>query len=167
MDDGCKKAGLAHFYKRKKMDSNDDNIFSRLLKTLETLATLVGFIFVLIGGCYTLYRIPFHFRRYQSAPSAREREFFTWKLLACCSGGYAFLVMLMLFGPAQWFAYYWPAVCALWTDHGGFGDSGHVLAIAGDMFLTLFACVIFHLLAARLGKVRKDCNGDEMFLSSI
>jgi hypothetical protein len=160
------KRQASRIFKRKKMDRNDDNIFSRLFKTLETLATLVGFIFVLMGGCYTLHRIPFHFRRYQSAPSALEREFFMWKLLACCSGGYAFLVMLMLFSPAQWFADYWLAVCVLWTDHGGFGDAGHIHAIAGDMFLTLLACGIFHLLAARLGKVRKDCNGDEMFLSS-
>ncbi|MDY7574518.1 hypothetical protein [Actimicrobium sp. CCI2.3] len=148
------------------MDSNGDNFFSRLFKTLETLAAFIGLIFVLMGGCYTLYRIPFHFRRYLSAPSLPERKFFLWKFLACCSGGYAFLVMLMLFGQAAWFTDYWPALCALWTYQGGFGDVGHRDAVAGDMSLFFIACGIFHLLAARLGKVRKDCDGDEMFLSS-
>lgn len=147
------------------MDAGGSNFFGRLFKTIETLINIAGLVIIFFAGLYTLYRIPGHFRRYRDAPTPRERSFFQLKLLACSSGGYGFVVMLMLIAGPDWFADYWPALCALWTDHGGFGDAGHHDAVAGDMSLCLLACGALHIQASRLGKVMEDCDGDEMFIS--
>ena len=147
------------------MDTGGCNFFGRLIKTVETLMTLAGLACIFLAGLYTLYRIPGYLRRYRQAQIPRERSFFQLKLMACCSGGYAFVVMLLLIAGPDLFADYWPALCALWTNHGGFGGAGHHDAVAGDMGLCLLACGVLHMQAARLGKLLEDCDGGEMFFS--
>ena len=148
------------------MGNSNDSFIGRLIKTLEFLIALYGLIMVFCAGCITLYRIPFQYRRYRTAQTLGERQYFFWKFLACCTGGYAFVMTLMLFTQYGWFTDYWPALCSLWTYQGGFGEVGHHDAVAGDIGLCLLACPLFHLWASTLGKLRVDCDGDEMFLPS-
>ena len=148
------------------MDADGSNFFGRLIRTVESLLALAGLVIVFLAGLYTLFRIPGYLRRYRGALTPRERSFFQLKLFGCCCGGYAFVVMIMLLTGFEWFADYWPALCALWTHHGEFGGAGHHDAVAGDMGLSILACAVFHKQAAKLGQLLEDCDGDEIFFSN-
>ncbi|GAA4030320.1 hypothetical protein [Actimicrobium antarcticum] len=135
----------------------------RFFKRLGFLVNLAGLVCLVMIGLYTLYRIPFHWRRRRDATSEAERNYFECKLYACCLGGYAFVVSLMLLLAGDWFATYWPAICANWTDHGAIGQVGHHDAVAGDAGLALVGCALLYWVASTMGKTLIDCDGEEMF----
>lgn len=144
------------------MRYQDENFFGRLITTLEFLAALYGLVALVFASIYAIYRLPLHYRRYHAAPTPSERAYFLCKLGACGTGGYAFFLTVGLFG-VDWFSDYWPAVCMLWTDYGGFDEVGHVRSIQGDLGLCILVCPALHWLALLFGKLLVDCDGDEMF----